>query len=408
MSKRKSYYKDQNSTVKRGRVDYASTSRKHCESIQSISHDFNSSREVSRKWSYSSREFTGSEERLVVVSYNILGVDNASKHQYLYHKILPKHLNWDHRKTVICKELAQYNPSIVCFQEVDRFSDLQAILDQDGYEGVLKARTGNACDGCAMFWKKERFVLLHEEHIDFRGYGLRDNVAQFCVLKTADGCRKLVVGNIHVLFNTKRGDIKLGQVRLYLEKAYKLSQEWGDIPVVLSGDFNSYPQSAVYQYISSGKLEILQHDRRHISGQIEAPLSFRTFHSLTNESNGQMPLVHDWNNEELELATGSGTVTSLQHNLKLHSAYVGVEGNSLTRDDIGEPLGTTCHSMCLGTVDYIWHSDGLVPFRVLETFPKYVLEKMGGILSEKWGSDHLAIACDFAFVDDELDQKQPR
>ncbi|KAK9668777.1 hypothetical protein RND81_13G086100 [Saponaria officinalis] len=174
---------DENLTLNRGRVNFNSSSLKHCRSIQSTSYEFNSKREVSRKWSYSSRDFSGFEERFVIVSYNILGVENALKHRYLYHNISPKILSWDHRRTVICKELEQYNASILCFQEVDRFNDLQVILHQDGYEGVLKARTGDACDGCAIFWRKERFVLLHEEHIDFRGYDLRDNVAQFCVLK---------------------------------------------------------------------------------------------------------------------------------------------------------------------------------------------------------------------------------
>ncbi|KAG4400594.1 hypothetical protein GLYMA_07G091232v4 [Glycine max] len=56
------------------------------------------------------------------------------------------------------------------------------------------------------------------------------------------GKRRFVVGNIHVLFNPNRGDIKLGQVRLLLDKAYKLSQEWGDIPVIIAGDLNSVPQ----------------------------------------------------------------------------------------------------------------------------------------------------------------------
>ena len=32
------------------------------------------------------------------------------------------------------------------------------------------------------------------------------------------------------------------QMRLFLEKAHKLSQEWGCIPVVLAGDLNSMPQ----------------------------------------------------------------------------------------------------------------------------------------------------------------------
>ncbi|KAJ8536006.1 hypothetical protein K7X08_034407 [Anisodus acutangulus] len=53
---------------------------------------------------------------------------------------------------------------------------------------------------------------------------------------------RFLVGNIHVLYNPNRGDIKLGQVRLFLESAQRLSQEWGDIPVVLAGDLNSMPQ----------------------------------------------------------------------------------------------------------------------------------------------------------------------
>ncbi|XP_074317215.1 carbon catabolite repressor protein 4 homolog 5 isoform X2 [Silene latifolia] len=371
-----------------GRNNHAWSGLKQCRSIQSSSYGFNLRTDVSRKWSYSSRDFSGFEDRIVIVSYNILGVENALKHPYLYRNISPKHLDWDHRKTLIRKELRQYNPSILCFQACT-------------YLLLAQARTGDACDGCAIFWKHERFVLLHEEHIDFHDFGLRDNVAQFCVLTTGDACRRLLVGNIHVLYNPKRGDIKLGQIRLYLEKAYKLSQEWGDIPIVLAGDFNSYPQSAVYQYISSGKLEMLQHDRRNISGQVDVPHHIRPSYSLPKESQGQMPLVQGWSDEELKLATGCGGVTCLEHNLKLHSAYLGVPGNITTRDEIGEPSETTCHSLCTGTVDYIWHTDGLVPFRVLETLPRSVLGETGGLPSEKWGSDHLALVCDFAFVDDE-------
>ncbi|KAJ8434769.1 hypothetical protein Cgig2_008622 [Carnegiea gigantea] len=88
--------------------------------------------------------------------------------------------------------------------------------------------------------------------------------------------RCLVVGNIHVLFNPNRGDVKLGQ-------AHKLSEEWGGIPVVLAGDFNSLPQSALYQFISSAKLDLLQHDRKKISGQIDMALHRASFCCLIEE-----------------------------------------------------------------------------------------------------------------------------
>eukprot|EP00887_Chlorella_sp_A99_P001011 scaffold5.g1011.t1 len=48
----------------------------------------------------------------------------------------------------------------------------------------------------------------------------------------------VVVANIHVLFNPKRGDIKLGQVRTLLEEVHKLGRRYS-APAVICGDFNS-------------------------------------------------------------------------------------------------------------------------------------------------------------------------
>ncbi|XVF50590.1 hypothetical protein PTKIN_Ptkin04bG0113700 [Pterospermum kingtungense] len=239
-----------------------------------------------RKWVFSSYDCSNYKDKVVIVSYNILGVGNVAKHPDLYLNVPKKFLEWDRRKDLICEEVNCYNANILCFQEVDRFKDLDNLLRKGGFKGVYKVRTGDACDGCALFWKEKMFTLLHEENIEFQDFGLRNNVAQLCVLKMnqhqsgsdshakpskikAVQSRSLVVGNIHVLFNPKRGDIKLGQVRLFLEKAYELSQQWGSIPVILVGDFNSIPQSAIYQFLASSELNVLLHDRRRISGHSE-------------------------------------------------------------------------------------------------------------------------------------------
>lgn len=235
-----------------------------------------------RQWTFSSRDLSKFKDKFVVVSYNILGVENALKHPDLYDKVPPKFLKWERRKKLIREEMSSYNASILCLQEVDHFDDLDDLLQMDGFRGVYKARTGDANDGCAIFWKEKLFTLLHQENIEFQNFGLRHNVAQLCVLKMNQSLlesaeesslsmvsqsQSLVVGNIHVLFNPNRGDIKLGQIRLFLEKAYKLSQEWGGIPVLLAGDLNSSPNSALYQFLASSELDVCQHDRRHISGQ---------------------------------------------------------------------------------------------------------------------------------------------
>ncbi|KAI3976926.1 hypothetical protein MKX01_008784 [Papaver californicum] len=372
-----------------------------------------------RQWVFSSHDSSHLKDKVIIVSYNILGVANAQNHPDLYRNVSPGFLNWNRRKRLIRDELNEYTPSIICFQEVDRFSDLDDLMQLDGFKGVYKARTGDAQDGCAIFWKKELFTLMQQDDIEFRMFDMRENVAQFCVLKMNPSnsnddvnaqlsqikpTRHLLVGNIHVLFNPSRGDIKLGQIRLYIEKANTISQEWGSIPIVLAGDLNSMPQSAIYQFLASSELDVELHDRKNMSGQIDNSSRRKTVRSHWAYGNSwQMPistpLRFSWSKQELEIAAGSRKATCLQHSLKLSSAYVGVPGTPSTRDRYGEPLATSYHSKFKGTVDYIWHTEDLVPVGVLETLPDNILRQTRGLPSEKWGSDHLAVVCELAFKD---------
>ncbi|KAH0721331.1 hypothetical protein KY290_006326 [Solanum tuberosum] len=357
-----------------------------------------------RKWVYSTHVVSPNQDRVVFMSYNILGVKNGAAHEDLYRNVSPKYLDWDYRKKLICKEIRDYNPGIMCFQEVDRFDDLDYLLQKEGFKGVYQARTGDASDGCAIFWNSKLFDILHEESIEFQNFNLRNNVCQLCAFKmnvkssskdmSASNSESVtspsfLVGNIHVLYNPNRGDIKLGQVRLFLESAQRLSHEWGDIPVVLAGDLNSMPQSAMYQFLTSNKLDIQMHDRKQISGQIY-PLQNRSFNPR---------LSYRWSNEELMLATGTGA-SHLIHQLQLRSAYAGAPGSSRTRENSGEPLATSYHSKFMGTVDYIWHTTEFVPVRVLDTLPVDILRRTRGLPSEKWGSDHLSLVCELAFTDE--------
>ncbi|KAF8022522.1 hypothetical protein BT93_F0133 [Corymbia citriodora subsp. variegata] len=300
-------------------------------------------REDRREWAYTSRDLAECRDNVVFVSYNILGVENAMKHQDLYTEVQPRFLKWRRRKKLIRKELNLYNANIVCFQ----------------------ARTGEANDGCAIFWKDDRFTLVHQDNIEFKTFGLRDNVAQLCVLKMKqrvvsnspaessvsllDQNQLLLVTNIHVLFNPNRGDVKLGQIRLLLEKAHQLSKVWGKIPVIIGGDLNSMPQSAIYQFLASSELDIRLHDRRKISGQIDG-LSANSCvkHQNRNSSSVKwMPAsrqcVYRWNDDELRLATGSEKVTHLQHHLDLCSAYFGIPGSCRT---LGNFLPLQVHGNC--------------------------------------------------------------
>ncbi|KAL5818013.1 hypothetical protein ACOSQ3_026391 [Xanthoceras sorbifolium] len=213
--------------------------------------------------------------------------------------------------------------------------------------------------------------------------------------------RKLVVGNIHVLYNAIRGEVKLCQICLLSSRAQVISEKWGNAPVVLAGDFNITPQSAIYQFLSSSELNIKLYDRRELSGQRSCHPA-QVFGPKKEMSNPFAVIdrffQNCWTDKEVKVATGRHDCHLAVHPLKLYSSHASVKGSTKTRGLNDEPLATSYHFKFFGTVDYIWYSNGLVPTRVLDTLPVDTLRRTGGLPSKSLGSDHLALVSEFAFV----------
>jgi CCR4-NOT transcription complex subunit 6 len=84
---------------------------------------------------------------------------------------------WHYRKRNLLKELLTHRPDIMCLQEVqsDHFTEfLQPELTKAGYMGIYKKKTteiftGSAytIDGCATFFKQERFHLVKKYEVEF-------------------------------------------------------------------------------------------------------------------------------------------------------------------------------------------------------------------------------------------------
>ncbi|CAH8282033.1 unnamed protein product [Eruca vesicaria subsp. sativa] len=584
-----------------------------------------------REWEYSKTAPSPGSEKFVVLSYNILADYLANDHwRNLYFHIPRNVLSWGFRKSKIVFELGLWSADIMCLQEVDKFQDLEEELKHRGYSGIWKMRTGNAVDGCAIFWRSNRFKLVHEETIQFNQLGLRDNVAQICVLEALlnshakeneasppESCsRRVVVCNIHVLYNPKRGDFKLGQVRTLLERAHAVSKLWDDAPVVLCGDFNCTPKSQLYNFISEGKLDLSGLARNKISGQESAEIRpprqeiYTRFQSANISPQGQVEpqdsianarmennssmdvgkapsirntselpcgdtvlagdkatssservlpgeglasgcnlgrqnikpddavdltiaeglssvtisdlepphttnakddsreklsassaisatehsseeivsnaqndlsslsikvdtsaemklddltldeaavfaqeeegigedgetllaklhdnnedisqtgeLVNDfpresgsealdygkitynpasWTPMEIAAATGDPERRTVEHALELKSTYSEIEGKANTRDENGEPAVTSYHRCFMGTVDYIWRSEGLQTVRVLAPITKQAMQWTPGFPTPKWGSDHIALVSELAFCSSKSEPK---
>ncbi|KAK1264298.1 hypothetical protein QJS04_geneDACA011898 [Acorus gramineus] len=383
-------------------------------------------RALRRRWIEADRPPSPSNppDTFVAMSYNVLGDRNALKHRHLYPNVPPEYMRWERRRRLICDEVWDCDADVVCMQ----------------------GRTGESKDGCAAFWKENMFRLVDKEDIEFKLFGLRDNVAQIFVLEFVyemlsnggllAGCmsltcvyneldfpdykqacevdtRRIVFGNVHVLFNPNSGDIKLGQIRILLSKVHALSDKWGGIPVVLAGDFNSTPESAIYAYLATAELNVTGYDRRDLSGQNRShPSLYSAIYSIFVFANMSEPLhpsswSHCWTDEELINATGLPDCRKLEHPLNLNSSYAIVKGNTRTRGLHGEPLATTYHSKFLGTVDYLWYSNGVAPTRVLDTLALDTLRKTGGLPSKTFGSDHLPLATEFTFQENIEEQGCP-
>ncbi|CAL0313849.1 unnamed protein product [Lupinus luteus] len=358
------------------------------------------SSEILRHWIEAPNQSHASPERFTVASYNILADRNAKQHSDLYLNVPSRYISWDRRKTLISNELFGWDPDILCLQEVDKYVELSDILVKAGYTGTYKRRTGDTADGCAMFWKADKFRLLEEEGIQFKDFGLCDNVAQLLVFEMCESeSRRVIVGNIHVLYNPNRGEVKLGQIRFLLSRAGALSEKWGSAPIVLAGDFNITPQSGIYKFLSSSELNILLYERKELSGQ----KSCRPAQVLGEKKETVRPfilldgLLKCWTDEEVKVATGDSERHLAAHSLKLNSSYATLNGSASTRGFSGEPLATSYHSKFLGTVDYLWYSEGIVPTRVLDTVPIDDLVRTGGLPCKRVGSDHLALVSEFSF-----------
>jgi mRNA deadenylase 3'-5' endonuclease subunit Ccr4 len=285
-----------------------------------------------------------------MMSYNILADSYAREYSKdLYSNVPWSVLAWDKRVRLVAKEVAHYKPDIVCFQEVDHYEHLRDLLQEHGYTGSYVQRTGGRPDGLATFWREKAFAVVSLHTIEFAALGLKDNVCQLTLLKKmpehGDSAPKgdvdcsILIANIHVLFNPKRGDIKLAQVRTMLEEADRIAKnsKFGGCPIIACGDFNSAVGSPMYNFITRGKLDLHSTDRRTISGQIEAS-GRRGWPSIRNNFYLAMNKGGTTEHDALHAANGHHSSPGLLDGDRVLARTIRVE------EDAGSAAASSSHS----------------------------------------------------------------
>jgi len=299
------------------------------------------------------------------------------------------------------REIVDASPDVICLQEVqaDHYENhLYAAMSDSGYEGVFKQKTRQSMglagkvDGCALFWRRTKFVLIESYSIEFNELaqrqatqvlGLnprsdegvaflnrlsRDNVAQLVVLELAqqpmrssrDQINQVCIANTHLYSNKDFPDVKLWQTWQLLQELETFVLSRGtQLPLMICGDFNSTPDTAVYDLLSRQTVH--------------------PGHPDINMNDDSVPNV-------LPDAMG------ITHSFQLGSAYQTVIGE--------EPKNTNFTINFKGVLDYIWYSaQNLRPLSAAPIPDDSLLTKHGEALpSTEYSSDHIMLISDMQIM----------
>ncbi|PAV63308.1 hypothetical protein WR25_02414 [Diploscapter pachys] len=222
-----------------------------------------------RDWENLGESGQGKDEKISLVCYNILCPETFKRCLYLYdhlvHTGLLHFASWSKRFKSLVEELKSFNADIICMQEVHMncYSDFENSLKY-AYDGIYRKKNFSYChDGCAIFYRKDRFKKVFYEDVEFvvKGNKYLDypHIGQVLVLKSRKTGGKFIVANTHLIFRSEKGDIRLGQAVRLLASVHRLIQEKKypkDIPFIFCGDCNSEPNSGFYRFMADSRLNI--------------------------------------------------------------------------------------------------------------------------------------------------------
>lgn len=354
-------------------------------------------------------------DKFTVLSYNTLCDQSATQSHYGYTP--SRALAWEYRRDLILSEIRGHDSDIACLQEIDQgnYNDFfREQLAYNDYKGVYWPRgramgmheeEAKSVDGCAIFFKGSKFILLDKQMINFGQIAVRrpdakgqddiynrlwqkDHIAVVAFLENRMTGSRLIVVNAHLYWDPAFKDVKLIQTAILMEEITKLADKYskwppctdktafrfseaeatregsappepaasaeyssGDqIPLVICGDFNSSPGSAAYNIIASGGLTEEHPD-----------LEKRLYGNLSR--------------------------VGMTHPFKMKSAY----------STIGEMSFTNYTPDFKDILDYVWYSStALHVTGLLGEIDKDYLRKVPGFPNYHFPSDHIALLAEFS------------
>lgn len=357
-------------------------------------------------------------ERIKILTWNILHEKYSTSGLYGYTP--SEALAWEYRKQSILQEIRERDADIVCLQEVsvDAMREvLSPELAANGYKGVQFSRSkakvmfdkeANAVDGCAVFWKAKKYVLLDKQVIDFSSIAInrpdmkshhdifnrvmpKDNIGMICFFESRQTGARMIVANAHLAWEPTLADVKLIQTAILMENVTKHAEKYArwppcrdkkfiqlppeeneeqevipepapsqeyrnntDIPLFVCGDYNSTNDSSVYELLAKGRVA---------------------------------PDNQDFGGRQY----GSFTRDGIEHPFHLRSSYSALNG---TPDELAFTNYVPTYN---GVIDYIWYSSNCLELISLLGPPDMeYLKRVPGFPNYHFPSDHIHLMAEVA------------
>lgn len=155
------------------------------------------------------------------------------------------------RAYLFAQEINDYMPDTLGVQEMNSawVKEMETLLPQYEYYGVKRGgdNSENTSEMSGIFYLKEKYELIEsgtfwisntpEKESHFEGAGC-NRVCSYVVLKDKNTGKEFAHFNTH-LDNVSEDAQNLGG-KLIAEYAEKMYEKYGEIPVVITGDFNQY------------------------------------------------------------------------------------------------------------------------------------------------------------------------
>jgi CCR4-NOT transcription complex subunit 6 len=356
-------------------------------------------------------------EKVKVFSWNILCDKYATPQTYGY---TPSGaLNWEYRKDCILEELHAKDADFLALQEVstDAFKeDLSPNLAQADYKGVhwpkSRARTmsekdAQSVDGCAVFYKHSKFILLDKQLIEFASIAInrpdmknqhdvfnrvmpKDNIAVICFFESRLTGARFILVNVHLTWDSALADVKVIQTGIMMDHVTKLAEKYARMPAVKDKKMIIVPSD-------DGEVAPPQAEpgpSQEYRSNTEIPLFVCGDFNSTDDSSvydlmakGRVPPDH------LELSSyqyGNFTRDGIEHPFSLRDAYAPTKG---TADELAFTNYTPGFA---DVIDYIWYSTNtLEVVNILGAPDPTHLSRVPAFPNWHFPADHIQIMAEF-------------